>query len=158
MRYQVFILRSEIKFHVHGEIMMLKSLFHRQTCLLNRHTASRLTSTSFSSNSTKDASKQDNGNKSIKDRLKHTVKVYGVTATIFHSTVYVCSLSAVYVGVRNGLNAQELLTSWGVDTNILPDGAGDIAAAWAITAVTGPARGLLTIIGTPFVAKMVPGR
>ena len=72
--------------------------------------------------------------------------------------MYVCSLSAVYVGVRNGLNAQELLISWGVDTNILPDGAGDVAAAWAITAVTGPARGLLTIVGTPFVAKMVPSR
>ena len=137
---------------------LCQTLFHRQTYLLNRHTASRLTSTSFSSNSTKDASKQDNGNKSIKDRLKHTVKVYGVTATIFHSTVYVCSLSAVYVGVRNGLNAQELLISWGVDTNILPEGAGDVAAAWAITAVTGPARGLLTIVGTPFVAKMVPSR
>ena len=92
-------------------------------------------------------------NLSIKERLKKTVKVYGVTATIFHSTLYVCSLSTVYVGVRNGLDAHGLLTSWGVDPSVIPEGAGEVAAAWCITAVTGPARGVLTIVGTPVIAK-----
>ena len=90
----------------------------------------------------------------ITERLKATVKTYGVTATIFHSTVYVTSLATVFLCVRNGLDAPALLTSWGLgDVSSIPDGASELAAAWGITAVSGPARGVLTIVGTPVVAK-----
>jgi hypothetical protein len=123
---------------------MLKTFV--RTPKLQRATLGRFTSRT---NSTK---KQDE--KSLKEKLRETVKVYGVTATIFHSTVYVASLSTVFLCVKNGLDAQGLLTSWGVDPALIPDGAGEIAAAWGITAVTGPARGLLTIAGTPLVAKV----
>ena len=102
----------------------------------------------FSTSSTPDKQKT-----SITERLKETVKTYGVTATIFHSTVYVTSLSTVFLCVRNGLDAPALLTSWGLDPSIIPDGASELAAAWGITAVTGPARGVVTIFGTPVVAK-----
>ena len=40
----------------------------------------------------------------------------------------------MYVGVRNGLDAHGLLTSWGVDPSVIPEGAGEVAAAWCITA------------------------
>jgi hypothetical protein len=89
---------------------------------------------------------------SIAQKLKDTVQRYGVIATMFHSTVYVSSLSTVYLGVSNGVDASALLSSWGLDPTIIPDGAGELAAAWAITAVTGPARAVGTVIGTPIVA------
>ena len=91
--------------------------------------------------------------KTIGEKLKETMKVYGVTATLFHSTVYVCSLSSVYACVCSGLDAPALLSSWGFDPTMIPDGAGELAAAWCLTALSGPGRGVITVLGTPVVAQ-----
>ena len=94
----------------------------------------------------------------LKERLKQTAKLYGLTATVFHSSVYVCALGATFAAVRGGLDTNELLVSWGLDPEMIPNGAGDLAAAWCICAVTGPARGLLTVTASPMIARIVKRR
>ena len=96
----------------------------------------------------------------LADRLKATVKLYGLTATAFHSSVYVLSLGTTFVAVRNGLDTAELLRSWGLGDHIemIPPEAGDLAAAWCICAVTGPARGVLTVAASPAIANYLNRR
>ena len=96
----------------------------------------------------------------LADRLKETVKLYGLTATVFHSSVYALSLGTTFVAVRNGLDTAELLRSWGLGDKIdmIPPEAGDLAAAWCICAVTGPARGVLTVAASPVIAKYINRR
>ena len=97
----------------------------------------------------------------IAARLKEVIKLYGITATVLHSTVYVWTLGTVYIAVRSGLDTVSLLQSWGLGEQLLtamPKGAGDLAAAWCVTAVTGPARGIVTITAAPLVANWIKKR
>ena len=106
--------------------------------------------------STKDSPEADSAPRlSVKERMKETVKLYGLTATVFHSSVYALSLGATFAAVRSGLDTEELLRSWGLDGHIdmIPPEAGDLAAAWCICAVTGPARGVLTVTASPIIAR-----
>ena len=106
--------------------------------------------------STKDSSETETTpSPSLKERMKETVKLYGLTATVFHSSVYVLSLGATFAAVRSGLDTGELLRSWGLGDHVdmIPPEAGDLAAAWCICAVTGPARGVLTVTASPIIAR-----
>jgi hypothetical protein len=94
----------------------------------------------------------------LKERLKQTAKLYGLTATVFHSSVYVCALGTTFAAVRSGLDTAALLHSWGLDTELIPHEAGDLAAAWCICAVTGPARGVLTVAASPVIARYLKRR
>jgi hypothetical protein len=93
------------------------------------------------------------GPKTLTVRLKDTMTRYGKTATAFHSTVYVATLGVTFVAVSNGLDSSALLTSIGVDDSVIPSGAGEAAASWALCAVTGPPRSVLTIVATPVVSR-----
>ena len=97
---------------------------------------------------------------SLKERLKQTVKLYGLTASVFHSSVYVLSLGTTFAAVRSGLDTAELLHSWGLGDRVgnIPAEAGDLAAAWCICAVTGPARGVLTVTASPVIARILKRR
>jgi hypothetical protein len=98
---------------------------------------------------------------SLKQRLTDVMRVYGLTATIFHSTVYVCSLGSAFAAIQGGMDTAALLSGWGLDATRLtsiPPEAGDLAAAWVVTAVTGPARGVITITGTPIIGQWLKKR
>lgn len=62
----------------------------------------------------------------------------------------------MYLAVRNGLDTASLLRSWGLEDalEVVPPEAGDLAVAWGLTALTGPARGAVTVMGTPFIARV----
>lgn len=57
--------------------------------------------------------------------------------------------------VSSGVDTTELLRSlgFGDKVDLIPTGAGDLAAAWALCALTGPARGLVTIGAAPVIAQ-----
>ena len=110
---------------------------------------------------TEDSSERESApGPSLKERMKETVKLYGLTATVFHSSVYALSLGATFVAVRSGLDTGELLRSWGLGDHVdmIPPEAGDLAAAWCICAVTGPARGILTVTASPIIARYMKRR
>ena len=88
----------------------------------------------------------------ISQRLKEVLKLYGITATVFHTSVYACCFATIYTAIRTGLDTAELLHSWGLAVQI-PQGAGDLVAAWCIAAVTGPARVVATITCAPVLAR-----
>lgn len=68
---------------------------------------------------------------------------------------YVLSLGSTYLCVTNGIDTTELLRNVGLEDKVemIPEGAGDLAAAWAVCALTGPARGVLTIAAAPAIAN-----
>ena len=100
-----------------------------------------------------DADVFDASNKSLAERLKHVMKRYGTTAVLFHSSVYVLSYSSVFLSIHYGLDAEALLKSLGAGEIGIPAEAGEFAAAWAVTAISGPPRGLLTVVATPLIAR-----
>ena len=92
------------------------------------------------------------------ERLKRIFKVYGTTAVVFHSCVYTASLSSVFLLVKSGVDTKALLDSVGVSGDSIPDTAGEIGIAWGLTALTGPVRGLVTIAGTPPLARWLQSK
>lgn len=88
------------------------------------------------------------------ERVKEILKTYGLTAVVFHSSVYCLSLGSCFVAIRNGFDSQALLESWGLASTSIPTEAGELAAAWVVCAATGPVRGLMTITGVPIIATL----
>eukprot|EP00041_Stephanoeca_diplocostata_P008685 m.128612 g.128612 ORF g.128612 m.128612 type:complete len:217 (+) comp17431_c0_seq1:401-1051(+) len=90
--------------------------------------------------------------------LKQVMLKYGKITLIMHSTVYVATLTCVYVGLRYGAPdtvaavVEYATKTFDID---LTDG-GPLIAAYLLTATTGPARGVATVVCTPVVARRVP--
>eukprot|EP00035_Acanthoeca_spectabilis_P008346 m.152405 g.152405 ORF g.152405 m.152405 type:complete len:174 (-) comp14321_c0_seq2:1672-2193(-) len=88
--------------------------------------------------------------------LGETLKRYGVAAVALHSAVYVTSLSTVFTAVQLCPEAVSPMTTWITETTgvPIPEAAGSLAVAWTLTAVTGPARGIVTVLFAPTVARL----
>jgi len=97
---------------------------------------------------------KDETNVPLSDRVKEMIKLYGIPAVVFHSSLYCISLGSCFVAIRNGLDSQALLTSWGVSSAIPPE-AGELAAAWVVCAATGPIRGAITIGAAPIISRVL---
>eukprot|EP00038_Savillea_parva_P000972 m.100326 g.100326 ORF g.100326 m.100326 type:complete len:175 (-) comp10343_c0_seq2:2261-2785(-) len=87
--------------------------------------------------------------------MKQVMKRYGGAALLVHSSVYVTALGTVYTALTFFPELASDATIWvhdhlGID---IPNEAGTLAAAWALTAVTGPPRGALTVVLAPIAAR-----
>jgi hypothetical protein len=86
--------------------------------------------------------------------MSDVIKKYGVVATVFHSSVYCTTLASVFTAISVGVDVEQYIGS-------MPESvgsAGTLAVAWSCTAMTGPARGLLTVLATPRVARFIGWR
>lgn len=91
--------------------------------------------------------------------LKRLMKEYGPVAVSFHATVFLTTLGGFFSLVDYGLDVASLVKNVPVIANNLPHkSAGNLALAWALTTVTGPVRGVMTVTLTPRVAKLWWGR
>lgn len=91
--------------------------------------------------------------------LKRLVKEYGPVAVSFHATVFLTTLGGFFSLVDYGLDVASLVKNVPIIANNLPHkSAGNLALAWALTTVTGPVRGVMTVTLTPRVAKLWWGR
>ena len=91
--------------------------------------------------------------------LKRLMKEYGPVAVSFHASVFLTTLGGFFSLVDYGLDVASLVKNFPVIANNLPHkSAGNLALAWALTTVTGPVRGLMTVTLTPHVAKLWWGR
>lgn len=86
--------------------------------------------------------------------LKETLKEYGAAAIAVHSVVYVGTFSVVLVAV---VAAKDHVAWILVEAEKFTDAdlthAGPLLATYLVTMITGPLRGLLTIITAPFAAR-----
>lgn len=91
--------------------------------------------------------------------LKEVLKRYGRIAVGFHSAVYVVTLSGVYIALHYGVDATNLLAMLpNYDPAKVPPQSTTFAAAYLVTAVTGPARGVLTVACAPVIARALERR
>mmetsp|Transcript_19426 Transcript_19426/g.57809 ORF Transcript_19426/g.57809 Transcript_19426/m.57809 type:complete len:148 (+) Transcript_19426:189-632(+) len=88
--------------------------------------------------------------------LGQTIKRYGFAALALHSLVYVATLGTVFTALHASPQTVQRATVWIEETTgvHVPSAAGSLAAAWTVTAMTGPARGVVTVIGAPAVARL----
>ena len=116
--------------------------------LLRRTCSSRAATTDSSCNKTR-RDRCSSGGSSAATKSS-SIAQYGAVGAVFHSTVYCCSLATVYGAISCGVDVQAL-------TGSLPEAtrsAGTLAIAWGCTALTGPARGVVTVLATPKLTKM----
>jgi hypothetical protein len=96
---------------------------------------------------------------STASKLKGVFKRYGYIAGCFHSAVYVSTLSLVYSCLHLNFDIQSLADQMPLLDSIPFDpSAGKFVAAYAITAATGPGRGVVTVLATPWIAERVRQR
>lgn len=88
-------------------------------------------------------------------KMKELAKRYGPIAFVFHTSVYVTTLSAFYYGVGHGVDISSILSKIPfVEMDRLDPTAGQFAAAYAAAMITGPVRAVLTMTATPHVARV----
>jgi len=94
------------------------------------------------------------------------MKAYGPTAFVVHTSVYLMTLSSLYVGVSTGVIATGELVDflqlhidklgWHVtDESSSSNVGGNFAAAWLLAKLTEPIRIPITVFLTPKAAKFV---
>ncbi|CAM9740709.1 unnamed protein product [Choristocarpus tenellus] len=93
-----------------------------------------------------------------KEAVKRILRDYGVVAVVFHSAVFSVTLGSFFGALSQGVDMGSILAYAPLIAENLPSpSAGNLAVAWGLTTVTGPARGVLTITLTPRVARFWRG-
>lgn len=91
-------------------------------------------------------------------KIKQIMKKYGPVAVSFHASVFLTTLGSFYGLIDYGLDVASLVKNVPIIAHSLPHpGAGNIALAWALTTVTGPFRGVITVTLTPSIARLWRG-
>ncbi|CAM9460938.1 unnamed protein product [Discosporangium mesarthrocarpum] len=93
------------------------------------------------------------------EALKQLVRDYGSVAVVLHGSVFSATFGSFYWALDQGMDIAALVANVPLIAENLPSpSAGNLAAAWGLTTITGPARGVLTITLTPRVARFWRGR
>ncbi|TDH65987.1 hypothetical protein CCR75_004885 [Bremia lactucae] len=89
-------------------------------------------------------------------RAKEVFKRYGRTAFFFHSTVFVSTLAGSYTAINQGVDIQAVAqrVPYVNLASINPESS-TLALAYLSTLATGPARGALTIVASPILARLL---
>eukprot|EP01041_Mallomonas_annulata_P012781 gene12781-26948_t len=88
--------------------------------------------------------------------FKDTIKKYGWVALGVHISVFITTMSGFYIALRNGLDGDHYLmllkdfVPMFKDFDIHPEW-GKLGLAYGITAICGPIRYVITILGTPHI-------
>ncbi|ETV95665.1 hypothetical protein H310_11084 [Aphanomyces invadans] len=88
------------------------------------------------------------------EKLKQVTKEYGQVAVVFHSTVFLATLGSAYASIRMGVDIRHVKVPFINLEDINPD-AGSFLLAYLATLATGPLRGGITIVSTPWIARML---
>ncbi|TMW60396.1 hypothetical protein Poli38472_000438 [Pythium oligandrum] len=92
-------------------------------------------------------------------QVKHVLKTYGRTALLFHSSLFVATLSGAYGAIRYGVDIEKFLDKIPfVDLSKADPNASSLMLAYVSTLATGPARGALTIGVSPVLARWLAKR
>eukprot|EP01084_Bolivina_argentea_P198814 340321_1 len=90
-----------------------------------------------------------------KARLKEIVKKYGPFAIGTHTAVYAATLGCAYSLIGQGVDITSLVEwlPYYADEDGLEAASGQFAAAYALTALTGPPRAVITVVASPHVTR-----
>ena len=104
-------------------------------------------------------------------KLKATFAQYGKVAVLFHSSVWMSTLTSTLVGLRAGVDLQAAMSAVpfvedAVRQLSAATGVGEaggeagalLTTAYLITTATGPLRGVLTVTATPAIAASLDRR
>ncbi|KCV71164.1 hypothetical protein H696_02115 [Fonticula alba] len=96
---------------------------------------------------------------SLAEKMKHMTKTYGPVAIGVHSTVYMVTISSMYVALKSGVDVTSLMSKVGldrlIDLSTLDPNSGTLLMAFILAKCTSPIRTPLTLALTPPAARMV---
>eukprot|EP00644_Phytophthora_capsici_P003900 jgi/Phyca11/108295/e_gw1.15.106.1 len=92
----------------------------------------------------------------MSSRVKQVFQRYGRTALLFHSTVFMATLTGSYVAIQQGADIQPLAKRVPfVDLTNIDHDTGSFALAYISAIATGPVRCALTITASPVLARFL---
>eukprot|EP00128_Syssomonas_multiformis_P015029 Colp12_sorted_trinity150504_noHs@6363 len=93
--------------------------------------------------------------KDWKAKIKHVFVQYGKVAVCWHTLVYCTTFASIYAGISAGVDITSLMKAAGMEDYLesLQPHHGVLFASYIVTQLTGPARGVFTVVSTPVVAR-----